>query len=174
MIIVTVIIPIINKMKKLVLFSVFVSALILAHAQNAKPTNAEVLKEIQALRKELQKSDSINKINLTIIADNIDKPRYKIYQTENIYNLLKLDTRTGRVWIVQYSMNDVESGETPILRINGSDPWIVDEESGWDGRFELYPTKNMYNFILLDSHLGRTYQVQWSTDPNYRFIEGIW
>ena len=42
-----------------------------------------------------------------------------------------------------------------------------------NGRFELYPTKNMYNFVLIDTQRGFTYQVQWSTDPNSRFIMEI-
>ena len=29
------------------------------------------------------------------------------------------------------------------------------------GRFELYPTENTFNFILLDKDFGTTYQVQW-------------
>lgn len=33
------------------------------------------------------------------------KGRYKMYQTENIYNLLKLDTKTGRLWQVQWNLN---------------------------------------------------------------------
>jgi len=35
----------------------------------------------------------------------------------------------------------------------------------YPGRYELYPTKNMYTFILLDTEEGYTYQVQWNTDP---------
>ena len=95
-------------------------------------------------------------------------PRYKIYQTENIYILLKLDTKEGKVWMVQYSMKDTESAEIPIKYFP-----IVDEDEGWNGRFELYPTKNMYNFIMVDNDDGTTYQVQWSTERSYRFIEKI-
>ena len=29
------------------------------------------------------------------------KNRYKLYKTENVYNLLKLDTKTGKIWQVQ-------------------------------------------------------------------------
>ena len=29
------------------------------------------------------------------------KNRYKMYKTENIYNFLRLDTKTGKVWQVQ-------------------------------------------------------------------------
>lgn len=96
-------------------------------------------------------------------------PRYKIYRTENIYILLKLDTRTGNVWMVQYSLsNDTESSEIPIEYYS-----LVDEDEGWNGRFELYPTKNSYNFIMVDNDDGTTYQVQWAIESEYRFIKKI-
>ena len=39
-----------------------------------------------------------------------------------------------------------------------------------NGRFFLYPTENIYNFILLDQIDGRTWQVQWNYDDNKRII----
>ncbi len=91
-----------------------------------------------------------------------------MYQTENIYNLLKLDTRTGKVWQVQYRMKETKS---QVVEINYFG--IVFEVDGWDGRFELYPTKNMYTFIMLDTWNGNTYQVQWGTSRDYRFVEPL-
>ena len=41
------------------------------------------------------------------------------------------------------------------------------------GRYELYPTQNMYNFILLDQIDGDTYQVQWGMDENNRMLMKI-
>ena len=141
----------------------------LTASAQTKITMDSLIREVQTLRQELQKFDSINKLYLDDIYRNIDKPRYKMYQTENTYNLLKLDTRTGKVWQVQYRMKDVESS---VVSIN----WIgvVFESDGWDGRFELYPTKNMYTFIMLDTGTGDTYQVQWSTSGyDYRFVEPL-
>ena len=128
-----------------------------------------LIHEVQELRKELYEADSINKLFFDGIYRNIDKPRYKMYQTENNYNLLKLDTRTGKVWQVQYRMNDVQASVVSINFIG-----IVFESDGWDGRFELYPTKNMYTFIMLDTGTGDTYQVQWSTNGyDYQFVEPL-
>lgn len=42
------------------------------------------------------------------------------------------------------------------------------------GRFELYPTKNIYNFILIDTKKGYTYQVQWHTKESSRMRVGIY
>lgn len=93
-------------------------------------------------------------------------PYYKMYQTENIHKLLKLDTATGRVWMVQYSLGD-DTEPMTIAIDNTSLLW--DSEEIVAGRYELYPTKNMFNFILLDTILGYTYQVQWNTSPEKRF-----
>lgn len=136
-----------------------------ANVQN-KATMDSLIYEVQVLRKELYEADSINKLILDGIYRNIDKPRFKMYQTDNVYNLLKLDTRRGKVWQVQYRMGDTES-QVVSLNLFG----IVSEDEGWDGRFELYPTKNMYTFIMLDTGTGDTYQVQWSTKGyDYQFV----
>ena len=37
-------------------------------------------------------------------------------------------------------------------------------------RFTLYPTQNIYTFILLDQIEGKTWQVQWSSDRENRAI----
>lgn len=90
--------------------------------------------------------------------------RYKIYPTENIYTTLKLDTATGRVTALQIGINNDSS------RMEYE---ICGEDTSYEiiGRYELYPTGNMYNFILLDTIYGRAYQVQWSTKAESR---GIW
>lgn len=151
---------------------IIITILLLAGLSASAQTKAvldSLAREVQMLRQELHETDSINKLFLDGIYNNIDKPRYKMYQTENTYNLLKLDTRTGKVWQVQYRMKDVESA---VVNIN----WfgVVFESDGWDGRFELYPTKNMHTFIMLDTGTGDTYQVQWSTSGyDYRFVEPL-
>ncbi|MFN5333738.1 MAG: hypothetical protein ACK5BV_00950 [Bacteroidota bacterium] len=38
---------------------------------------------------------------------------------------------------------------------------LVSKEDEKIGRFFLYPTTNVYNFVLLDQIDGRTWQVQW-------------
>lgn len=96
------------------------------------------------------------------IKDNV---RYKMFPTENIWTFLKLDTRNGKIWQVQYSINDNYRGEIEL-----NDKALVSENIAENGRFTLYPTKNMYNFILLDQIDGKMWQVQWSTAPENRGI----
>lgn len=90
----------------------------------------------------------------------VDIDRYKLYPTQNIYTLLELDTQTGRIWQVQYSVKGPKYRfKTHLNR------WSLLEDSDLQvsGRFELYPTQNMYNFVLLDKISGKTWQVQWNT-----------
>lgn len=113
--------------------------------------------------------DSIRHVNDSLQQLQIvDIDRYKLYPTQNTWTLLELDTQTGRVWQVQYS---VEGSKYRFkTRLNS---WSLLEESDLQvsGRFELYPTQNMYNFVLLDKISGKTWQVQWSTEYSSR---GYW
>lgn len=93
--------------------------------------------------------------------------RYKLYPTDNMWTFLKLDTCTGSVWQVQFVVN----GD------NRMQSWFIFPQLKWDeswepidniGRFELYPTQNMYNFLLMDKKKGRIWQIQWSTNPDNR------
>lgn len=61
--------------------------------------------------------------NLISQANKSALPRYKIYSTDNIYNLIKLDTATGKVWQVQYKTNSIKS---MVVAINNSSLfWII-------------------------------------------------
>ena len=44
------------------------------------------------------------------------------------------------------------------------------ESIGKVGQYKLYPTKNMYNFIMVDTINGFTWQVQWSTEKESRMV----
>ncbi len=39
------------------------------------------------------------------------------------------------------------------------------------GRYALFPTQNMYNFIMLDQIDGDTYQVQWGKEENRMLMQ---
>jgi hypothetical protein len=89
--------------------------------------------------------------------------RFRVFKTRNVWNSLHLDTQTGQLWQVQVGLKDEDRMKTPlnkdVLAATGSRP----------GRFTLYSTRNMYQFMLLDQDNGRTWQVQWSTDGNPGF-----
>lgn len=94
--------------------------------------------------------------------------RYKLYPTENIYNFLKLDTSTGIIRQVQWSLEEENEGS---VYINSDD---LSYNTELCGRFELYPTKNIYQFILLDTLTGRQWHVQWGLEGTNRWIRRIW
>lgn len=101
--------------------------------------------------------------------DHSLKNRYKMYQTENIYNLLRLDTKTGRIDQVQWSLDSDKEG---TVTINSND--LSYGQGYGSNTFELYPTKNMYQFILLDKTDGRMWHVQWGMESNKRWITRIY
>lgn len=93
--------------------------------------------------------------------------RYKLYPTENIYNFLQLDTKTGKIDIVQWSLDEGKEGSVTLNDID------LSFDSGC-GTFELYPTKNMYQFLLLDKVTGRKWHVQWGFEASKRWIKRIY
>lgn len=107
--------------------------------------------------------------SLTVIEKNTANadPVFKLYPTRNMWNFLKLDTRNGKVSIVQFSVEDnknrFEYALSDIALSNNNIP----------GRYILQPTDNIYNFIMLDQVTGQTYQVQWSFDETKRFVVPI-
>lgn len=97
------------------------------------------------------------------------KANYRLYKTKNIYNFIKLDTRTGQMEMVQWTTNGYPGTYTlsDVKRVDNPEDEIP-------GRFTLYSTTNFYNFVLLDQIDGRTWQVQWSTDPNNMMVLRIY
>ncbi|MCZ2153392.1 MAG: hypothetical protein LC114_05750 [Bryobacterales bacterium] len=65
---------------------------------------------------------------------------FRLFNTKNIYTLLRLDTRDGRIWQVQWG--EKEHRFTAPLNL------IPLATGGKAGRFTLYPTTNIYAFIL--------------------------
>jgi hypothetical protein len=85
---------------------------------------------------------------------------YRLFSTRNMYTFIKLDTRNGKMWQVQWSNKGSEYRFESTL----SDISQVNKDEEKNGRFFLYPTTNIYTFILLDQIDGRTWQVQWGKE----------
>ncbi len=111
----------------------------------------------------LQSSLSEKDILTYIALHTKSEENYKMYPTEHMWIFLKLDTRTGKVWQVQYSVNSYTYGQ---VIVNDTDLTFGTNDKA--GRFELYPTQNTYNFLLLDKSFGMVAQIQWSMDVNKR------
>ncbi|MDA6070758.1 hypothetical protein NJT12_14145 [Flavobacterium sp. AC] len=89
---------------------------------------------------------------------------YRLFSTYNIGTFIKLNTKNGQMWQVQW---DAGKGkfESPLFLT----PRVSAEEEK-NGRFFLYPTTNIYNFILIDQLDGRMWQVQWSSKIKDRIV----
>lgn len=90
---------------------------------------------------------------------------YRLFSTRNMYTFIKLDTRNGQMWQVQW---DTESKSRFVTVL--SDISLTNKDEEKSGRFFLYPTTNIYNFILLDQIGGRTWQVQWGNKEDRAVI----
>lgn len=102
-----------------------------------------------------------------ILDDSEQSQRFELYPTQNSFNFLKLDKKTGKIYQVQWSL---EGEEEFSITLNGIDL----SQFSTDGNcFKLYPTKNMWQFILLDGVSGRAWHVQWGFEEKNRWIKRI-
>ena len=94
------------------------------------------------------------------------KANYRLFKTRNVYTFIKLDTRTGQMELVQWSAIQNNRITYTLSDEKLIHPLDVEEP----GRFTLYATTNMYNFVLLDQIDGRSWQVHWGTNTKQRWI----
>ena len=147
-------------MKKLSVLFYFLSVTIFVSAQNQtksipnKTANDSTLLKIHTIVEDM--NFRMHRLN-----------RYKLYPTENIFNFLQLDTMTGKIEIVQWSLDGDKEGSTTL---NDEDLSICTE----CGTFELYPTQNIFQFLLLDKATGRRWHIQWGFESSKRWIRRIY
>ena len=98
------------------------------------------------------------------VQDN-DVAIYRLFPTQNMWTFIKLNTRNGLMWQVQFDVQSDNRGVTYLNLIP-----LVSKEKEVNGRFTLYSTQNIYTFILQDQLEGKTWQVQWSMDAKNRGI----
>ncbi len=146
-------------MKKLILLLIAICSTIPSYGQYW-PKNADAIT--------LTPKDSLM-IHLLTRINQKSAPAYELYETENLWVFLELETATGRIWQVQYSVDGQKNRIYVPLSMTIL-PEFSEEKDSYSGRYKLYKTKNMYNFILLDDATGATWQVQWSIEPRNRAI----
>lgn len=84
-------------------------------------------------------------------------PRFEVHQTQNIFTLLLLDTQTGGLWQVQYSL-DSKHPEGGVPLSTG----VLTDGSGYNGRFSLKATPNFWTYMLTDTKTGAMWHCQFS------------
>jgi hypothetical protein len=94
---------------------------------------------------------------------------YRLFKTNNMWTFIKLDTATGKMWQMQF---DVQGDNRGSIVLNLQD--LANGKENIPGRFTLYPTSNIFTFILVDQIDGRTWQVQWSMDKDKRVVIPIY
>ena len=123
-------------------------------------------------------------IPLLSIAQECKIPKYKVYPTEKKEVSLKLDSATGEVWQVKIGIETGEEVATKIDFISNKTDSTFEKVTDFsdvmknfrvaqNGRFELFPTNNIYEFLMVDTILGTTYQVQWHNQQEKRLISAI-
>ena len=95
------------------------------------------------------------------------EPNFVLYPTSNMYNFIKLDTRSGEMRMVQWSTESKKEFEYTLSRRKLA-------YTDTPGRFKLHPTDNQWTFLLLDTVDGSVYHVQWSFDEDERIVKFIW
>jgi len=106
------------------------------------------------------------------IGDNSDRMRSVL--SDNYYSYDEYQMK------IDYEINLKEWEDTPEEErgdwYQDLKPNLEDYKNGLGkiGQYKLYPTNNMYNFIMVNTELGYTYQVQWNIDKDLRFVTLIW
>ena len=94
--------------------------------------------------------------------------RFILYKTQNMWTFIELDTFTGRLWQVQFSVKGIEyMFAIPINEYVLSD--------SYRSVFTIEPMTSMYQFYLINQETGEMWKFQWSTktEDGYRWIEKI-
>lgn len=158
-------------MKKFVLLFTMLVITSICFAQGKDAPMVNYSQRVDSL---LRKIDTLLMVNAELLenieADLSIKNRYRLYKTENIYTFLELDSKTGRVNQVQWSLDSEKELSVPIINVDLN---FLSEGYG-SNSFELYPTQNMYQFILLDKTNGRKWHVQWGMEESKRWYRRIW
>ena len=95
---------------------------------------------------------------LIVASFTVNGQTYKMYQTRNYHNQLRLNTVTGSVEQIQ------DDGQKWLIVDD------IEPNGKYTNRFRLYETKNIWTFIELDTFDGRLWQVQFSVEgTSYMF-----
>ncbi len=145
-------------MRKISLCTLFMCLPILGHAQIKGGQNLldSIHIEVKDIAQQLAKQ----------YVDGVLSNTYKLYKTENIYTFLS----NGKIDQVQWNL---DHDKEFITVLNDVDLTYGISIGNNNGRFELYPTENMFQFLLLDKNFGSMWHVQWGLDSEKRWIVPI-
>ena len=92
--------------------------------------------------------------------------RFCLYETQNMWTFILLDSYNGKLWQVQYSSQDLDN----LLCIPINEYELVSDNEKCI--FSIQPLTSMYQYYLINDYTGDMWKFQWSTKGNdYRWIE---
>lgn len=97
-------------------------------------------------------------ISFFLCLSRVNSQTYKYYDTKNIHNQLCLNTKTGKL------TQEQDDGQSYVVKYAETPDCI------YEGRYELIPTQNYWNFILLDSFSGKLWQCQFSVESSSQIM----
>lgn len=103
-------------------------------------------------------------------ANEMANNTYKLYPTKNLYISLRLNTTNGKIKLVQWSLEDGKEFSVVLNDKDLSDGISLGKKTE---RFELYQTKNIFQFLLLDKITGNMWHVQWGFESENNLIRKI-
>ena len=95
---------------------------------------------------------------------------YRLFNTTNVNTLIVLETSTGKLYQIHPGIG--ENSVMGYYPINEKDLTPEGSESE-SNRFTLYPTPNIYSFVLVDQLVGRFWRVKWNYEYEKRFIQQL-
>ncbi len=112
------------------------------------PYDASFAKLINKLLESLNALDQFGHIRFKILFLIVVKCELDIASNSPLFQL-------SEMWQVQYAINDDDSR----VSVTMNDISLIDStDKKVNGRFTLYPTENMYTFLLLNTIDGRVWQ----------------
>lgn len=108
-----------------------------------------------------------------IICNGIEKSgekenRFSLHETQNMWNFILLDSYTGRLWQLQYTVD--KDSIRGLFIINEKD--LADEKE--KNLFYISPLTSMYQYYLINDITGEMWKFQWNTKgSDYRWIEKV-
>ena len=109
----------------------------------------------------------INRYSLAFpVMDSKWVGRFQMFETQNMWTFILLDSYNGRLWQVQYSTEDLDN----ILCLPINEKELVSNNK--TRIFSIHPLTSMYQYYLMNDNTGDTWKFQWSTKgDDYRWIE---
>lgn len=98
-------------------------------------------------------------------------PCYKVFYTGSGASYLELETFSGKVWLINYTLLKKSGSGWSKSLLNDTD--LASGAEQYPGRFEMVHHDSTSFFLLLDSATGSVYEVNWTAGTQRRGVMPI-